>query len=94
MTTPRVLILVLSMEREPWSSIETAQRETWALSTDDGAPPWFYYGVQHGLAYWANGAISRGLRVAQAPRARSAWLRAVGCRTAKPRSTDVLGGVS
>lgn len=62
---PRILVLVLSIDREPWRTIETeGQRKTWAAP--DARPPGceviFYYG-RNGIRRYAGRVAARIMRV-------------------------------
>lgn len=62
----RVLVLVLSVDREPWRSIERdGQRATWAAPSplDEVAPVRFYRGRTRGATRMALGAATRLLRL-------------------------------
>ena len=64
---PRVLVLVLSIDREPWRRIETEGiRKTWAApsSLDQLVSVLFYQGTARGLRYWTVGGISRLMHLA------------------------------
>jgi len=77
----KVLVLVLSFEKEPWRSIETlGQRATWAAKPITDVPVYFYYGVISGPRYWAYSTISKGLHMMGQPRLRRAFLRFIGPR--------------
>lgn len=72
----RLLVLVLSLDREPWSSIEReGQRPTWVRSSL--APVRFYYGPT-GPAGTAIAGAAKGLGNARLGRARKTLLRGVG----------------
>jgi len=100
--TARVLILVLSVDREPWRSIEReGQRATWAAESDlDGdAPVRFYRGRSTGLERVAVGATLRALRLlgaeqsgTAAHRLRTRLLRRFGRRWSQ-RSSVTIGDV-
>jgi len=77
----KVLVLVLSFDKEPWHSIERlGQRTTWAAKPVADVPIYYYYGVIGGPRYWVYGAISNGLHRMGQPRLRRAFLRFVGPR--------------
>lgn len=78
--TVRVLVLVLSVDREPWRSIERdGQRSTWASPSplDNDVPVLYYRGRRTGLARVGVGAMARLLRLAGSnqPHGRAAMLR-------------------
>ena len=76
----RVLVLVLSVAREPWAAIEReGQRATWGVADLPDAPIAYYYGLT-GLspAYWASRATAKLLRVAHLERQRSRFVARVG----------------
>jgi hypothetical protein len=59
---PRILVLVLSIERDPWERIERfGQRSTWAnpLARDISVPVYFYRGTRGGLKFWSVGGLSK-----------------------------------
>jgi hypothetical protein len=59
---PRVLVLVLSIDKDPWRQIERhGQRATWAARSpmDQSMPILFYRGTTSGVRYWGIGAASR-----------------------------------
>ena len=65
--TVRVLVLVLSVDREPWRSIERdGQRTTWAAPSplDADVPVLYYRGRRTGLARMGVTATTRLLRLA------------------------------
>lgn len=81
MAGPTILVLVLSVDREPWRSIELeGQRRTWAApgAVPDGCRVVFYYG-RGGLAAGAGRVLARLARSARAARPLFA---AVSARTA------------
>lgn len=68
---PRVLVLVLSADREPWRSIELhGQRETWAAPSelDDQLPVRYFYG-RPGL-YWPIRVADKAVRMLGRPQDR------------------------
>lgn len=98
----RVLILVLSVDREPWRSIERdGQRSTWAAPSglDPDAPVLFYRGRSSGLERFVVAAVLRALRVAGAERSdsvaqalRTLFLRRLG-RGWSQRPATTVGDV-
>lgn len=78
--TVKVLVLVLSIDREPWRSIELdGQRATWASASplDHDVPVRFYRGRRTGPGRLAIAGASRLLRLAgsEHPESRAASLR-------------------
>jgi hypothetical protein len=62
---PRILVLVLSIDREPWRTIETAgQRETWAApeTRPPGCEVVFYYG-RNGIRRYPGRIAARLMRM-------------------------------
>jgi hypothetical protein len=79
----KVLVLVLSFDREPYRSIETqGQRPTWVAAAPPNVPVLFYYGVTRGLSYWPVAVMSRVLFLLGQPGLRKAFLRRTGARYA------------
>jgi hypothetical protein len=75
----KVLVLVLSLDKEPYRSIEVqGQRTTWASQALPNVPVFFYYGVTTGPAYWVLGMVSRALHNANQERLRCLLLRRIG----------------
>jgi len=92
-------VLVLSIDREPWRSIElNGQRATWAAPSklDDAAPVLFYRGRLTGLVRFAVASITRALLIAGSDKAgslaetaRDRFIRIVGRRYHQSSSTTV-----
>ena len=79
----KVLVLVLSSDKEPYRSIETlGQRATWAATAIPGAPVLFYYGVTTGLGYWSMAVTSKLLHRLGLHELRKSLLRRTGPRYA------------
>lgn len=99
--TVRVLVLVLSVDREPWRSIERdGQRATWASPSplDHEVPVLYYRGRRHGPARVGVGAMTRLLRHAGSNRAdgrtaavRNRFLLRIGQHYSTTRATTVDG---
>ena len=95
----KVLVLVLSVDREPWSSIERdGQRATWAAHSalDDLAPVFFYRGKLAGPVRFVVASITRVLRLigsdndgSFASSLRVRFLRLTGRLCSRSRSTTV-----
>jgi hypothetical protein len=87
----RVLVLVLSVAREPWATIERdGQRATWGAADLPDAPIAYYYGLT-GLSptYWASRATAKLLREAHLEGARSRLVAQVGRWSAsRPVTSD------
>jgi hypothetical protein len=83
----RVLVLVLSLDREPWKTIEMeGQRATWASPHAEEAgeiPTLFYYGLTSGLTRLVTRAGGKALRLPHLSRLRTSYLRATGSAAAK-----------
>jgi len=72
----KVLVLVLSFDKEPYRSIELdGQRKTWVTMAHPDAHVMFYYGVTRGLAFWLVAAASKLLHKLHQPNLRSKFLR-------------------
>ena len=99
----RVLVLVLSVDREPWRSIERdGQRATWASPSalDRAAPIRFYRGKSRGPVRFIVAAITRLLRILGsdtdgtfASTLRDRFLRLIGrhfCRSGATTIDDIV----
>jgi hypothetical protein len=88
----RVLVLVLSLDREPWKTIEMeGQRATWASAPAEAigdTPTLFYYGLNSGPMYLAAGAGGKALRLLRLARLRTLYLTAIGSTSAKGRTVE------
>jgi hypothetical protein len=79
----KVLVLVLSFDKEPYRSIETqGQRRTWAATALPQVPVLFYYGVISGLAYWSVAGMCKVLHLLGQHGLRKSFLRLTGTRYA------------
>jgi hypothetical protein len=95
----KVLVLVLSVDREPWRSIERdGQRATWAAryGPDDSAPVFFYRGKLDGPTRFVVASITRILSLVGSDRGgsfassmRVRFLRLAGRLCCRSRSTTV-----
>jgi hypothetical protein len=77
----RILVQVVSSEREPWRTIELqGQRRTWAAKPNADLPVLFYYGMPAGLFALGSGAVARGLAATHLRRIRARYLALLGRR--------------
>lgn len=77
----KVLILVLSSDKEPYRSIETlGQRATWAATAVPEAPVSFYYGTTTGPGFWSMAVTSKLLHLLGLHELRNSFLRRTGPR--------------
>lgn len=75
----RVLVLVLSLDAEPWSSIECeGQRRTWAADPPPSVSVLFYFGLRSGPTYWLSRVTAKALRIGRLDAARSRFIEEVG----------------
>lgn len=80
---PRIMVLVLAVDREPWRTIENdGQRRTWAASTNLNVCVRFYYGSRNSLARIPIRILAAVLKRLGLDRARSRMLRRVGSKFA------------
>jgi hypothetical protein len=86
----RILVQVVSSEREPWRTIEVhGQRATWAAAPPPDMPVLFYYGTPASALASASGLVARGLAELHLPRVRARYLRLLGRRyEARPVRRD------
>jgi hypothetical protein len=77
----RVLVLVVSSEREPWRTIERrGQRMTWAAVPIPDVPVLFYYGTPASIFARGTGLLAYGLRAVHAAGTRERYLSVVAPR--------------
>lgn len=86
----RILVLVVSSEREPWRTDELqGQRTTWAAAPPADMPVLFYYGTPAGALARASGVVARGLAELRLGGVRARFLALLGRRyEARPVRRD------